>query len=94
MNTITVKGAIQTFTLSEEEVLQLVQDNSFLEDAVLAILNPEMCDELPWTKGEYLYWLKDYFQTSSSYAKDFLGELFQDLPVEKPPTCYLDVEAA
>jgi len=63
--------------MKREQISKLLKDVSFLEDAMLVLLNPDYCKDcwdIPFSYNEVLIKLKEYL-LNSQYAKEFIEEL-------------------
>lgn len=66
-------------TLSENQIVQLLQDVSFLERALLAATNPDVAsdsDALDFTPEQYRDYAKEYFDERLNYSKEFINKVF------------------
>jgi hypothetical protein len=79
MESIEIKSGLFEITLKKEEVKQLYEDNQFLRDAILSVLNPEVADksDLPFDSKTYLSYLKTYFyEKQYGYNAEFIEQIF------------------
>lgn len=78
---ITIKAGIWEIDLSKEDVTQMYHDLVFLQNAVLSLLNPEVCDkgwDHPFTSEQYKELLKEYFtERELNYSNEFLKAIFK-----------------
>lgn len=66
--------------LTEDEIKKALDDISFLEHAVLALIDSKHTDswDCPYTKEQINEFLKDYFLEESSFSNDYIKELLEE----------------
>jgi hypothetical protein len=76
---ITIQTGMFEVTLSKEEVKELYEDTDFLEQAILAVLNPVEAakSDLRFAPEQYRELLKVYFlEKDRGYSIEFLKKIF------------------
>lgn len=80
MEKITFKTSVFEVTLKKEEVKDIYEENEFLKDAILVLLNPKVADEsdIPILSKDVKNDLKHFFMNkSNTYNKEFLEQIFE-----------------
>lgn len=78
---ITIKEGIWEIDLTKDDVQELYTDVCFLRNAVLSLINPEVCNksDIPYSSSQYKELLKEYFlrERQLNYSNEFLQSVFK-----------------
>lgn len=64
------------------ELEKEISDLIFLRDAVLVLLNPQVCEssDLPYNREQVVSMLQDMYKEGRSYSQEFIKQVFQSNP--------------
>jgi len=79
MEAITFESGINNVTMNVEQVKRMYEDISFLEDAILSILDKSEKNDIPLKRADYIKYLNEYFMKNGNWSEDFIKQVFKQV---------------